>query len=199
MMNKIDTAGMNAAAVGALARDDMENFLVASSPGGIERQEAAGQKALVESLTLPKDARPRAAFEAMGIAFLGEADDLFAYVELPEGWEKRATGHAMHSDLLDELGRLRASIFYKAAFYDRSAHMRPVAYYRIETEPEGGYTDNYLADKEKSQIGRVVGANDVVAFEVKVDPGHHSPERAACVEWLEENRPDFQDTSAYWD
>jgi hypothetical protein len=31
--------------------------------------------------------------------------------------------HAMWSYLVDELGRERVSIFYKAAFYDRSAHM----------------------------------------------------------------------------
>lgn len=44
-------------------------------------------------------------------------------VELPDGWKKVGTNHDMHSDLVDETGKVRASIFYKAAFYDRRADM----------------------------------------------------------------------------
>lgn len=43
-----------AAIVAALA-GDTSNALAAMTPGGIEAQEAAGQRALVASTTLPKD------------------------------------------------------------------------------------------------------------------------------------------------
>jgi len=59
----------------------------------------------------------------MGIVFGEKVDDLFTSVTLPEGWHKEATEHAMWSKLIDDQGRERASIFYKAAFYDRSAFM----------------------------------------------------------------------------
>jgi hypothetical protein len=92
--------------------------------GAVERQESAGQQELVHSDRLPT-ACNKAAFEALGFTF-GDpdpADPLFMPATLPEGWEKRATDHSMGSVIVDPLGRERVSIFYKAAFYDRSAHM----------------------------------------------------------------------------
>jgi hypothetical protein len=44
--------------------------------------------------------------------------------KLPAGWKKVATEHSMWSDLLDDQGRKRAAIFFKAAFYDYSAFIR---------------------------------------------------------------------------
>ena len=53
-----------------------------------------------------------------------KGDDLFTDVKLPQGWRIQPTNHSMWSDLLDEAGVKRAAIFYKAAFYDRSAFIR---------------------------------------------------------------------------
>ncbi len=104
-----------------------ENLMVASTPGGIEEQEAQGQRNLCSSSKLPKEIHQgsRADFEAMGIKFGTDADDLFVNVTLPPSWEIRPTGHSMWSELVDAEGKVRAGIFYKAAFYDRSAFMRP--------------------------------------------------------------------------
>jgi hypothetical protein len=113
---------MSAAALGALAAGDIENFYVAGTPGGIEAQEKAGQVAFETSETLPKDC-PKEALEKLGFVFGEEADDIFVKVKFPDGWKKRATGHSMWTDLLDETGKKRGSIFYKAAFYDRKADM----------------------------------------------------------------------------
>jgi len=46
---------MNLAALRALAEGDDENFVVAATPGGIEAQEAQGQRDFVASDTLPLD------------------------------------------------------------------------------------------------------------------------------------------------
>lgn len=48
-------------------------------------------------------------------------DKLFRPANLPPGWEIRVTEHHLWSALVDEHGRRRALIFYKAAFYDRDA------------------------------------------------------------------------------
>lgn len=50
-------------------------------------------------------------------------DPLFRPADLPEGWEIRATAGPYWSGLMDQHGRERAAIFYKAAFYDRNAHI----------------------------------------------------------------------------
>ena len=57
-VNEATTNGeqrMNPAALAAASRGDLANALIASTPGGIERQEAAGQRTLVESAMLPKE------------------------------------------------------------------------------------------------------------------------------------------------
>ena len=104
---------MNPAALQAAMRGDLANALLASTPGGIEKQEAEGQRALVASTTLPKTIHgaSRAQLTEIGFKFGEDADDLFVNCELPTGWTKRATNHSMHSDLLDDKGRKRAGIF----------------------------------------------------------------------------------------
>jgi hypothetical protein len=48
-------------------------------------------------------------------------DELFFDAVLPEGWRIEPTEHHMWSDVIDEKGVKRISMFYKAAFYDRDA------------------------------------------------------------------------------
>lgn len=100
----------------------------AMGPGGsgasIERMEAQGQRELVNSETIP--ARGSDALAEIGVS-LGEvaADDpMFRKAVLPAGWRREASDHSMWSYVVDELGRRRISMFYKAAFYDRDAFCR---------------------------------------------------------------------------
>ena len=115
---------MNLVALIAALNGDLENAIAASTPGGIEAQERTGQIAFVANETLPircNYGTTREQIEAMGVEYGDPVDDLFVAVKLPDGWAKVATDHAMWSKLVDEQGRERASIFYKAAFYDRGA------------------------------------------------------------------------------
>lgn len=108
---------------------------LAGSLGGVgryvEEMEAAGQSELVNSDRLPtkfndydlKD--PQKAYEALGFGF-GEpdpGDPMFREATLPKGWSRQGSSHSMWSHIVDELGRKRVSIFYKAAWYDRDAFM----------------------------------------------------------------------------
>lgn len=126
-----------------------ESMAVGSS-AAIEGQEAAGQREIVNSDVLPTDGLDRERFEALGFK-VGKpvADDaMFTAVELPEGWSREGSDHAMWSYIVDERGMRRVAIFYKAAFYDRSAHCsierepRTTAqadYYSKFTDEVGGY------------------------------------------------------------
>jgi hypothetical protein len=111
--------------------------------GYIEGMEAAGQRQLVNSDRLPVDTTPGdlAEWKALGFTF-GEPDPndpMFRAATLPVGWSRQPTDHSMWSKLVDEHGRERVSIFYKAAFYDRSAFMRLVT--------PGGYMRSCFYDK----------------------------------------------------
>jgi len=93
--------------------------------GYIEGMEAAGQTHVVNSDRIPADG-PSEALEALGFK-LGEvdaADPMFRACELPEGWRREGSSHSMWSYIVDAEGYRRVAIFYKAAFYDRSAHFR---------------------------------------------------------------------------
>lgn len=96
-------------------------LLILGNPAAIESQEARGQSQLVESQQLPR--KGIEALEKLGVKVIHRHghDSLFCDVELPQGWTKRATDHSMWSELVDDKGQVVASIFYKAAFYDRDA------------------------------------------------------------------------------
>lgn len=115
------------AALAAAAAGDLPNAIAAMTPGGIEAQEAAGQKKLVTNELLPVDGIKEVA-EKLGFTYDPKiVDSIFVQAKLPAGWKKVAhEDHSMWSDLVDEKGVKRASIFFKAAFYDYKAHIQLV-------------------------------------------------------------------------
>jgi len=112
-------------------RDPLLNMaFLANQPGrGIEEMEAAGQAQLVNSAMIPTKLIGCTEGDLIGIGFtLGPpdaTDPLFRPAGLPAGWSREASDHDMWSYLVDETGTRRFGMFYKAAFYDRSAHLQP--------------------------------------------------------------------------
>jgi len=102
--------------------------------GAIVAMEKRGQAELVNSDRLPTKLgtysdETDAKYAALGFTF-GEpdpADPMFRPATLPQGWARQRSDHDMWSFLVDQHGRRRVAIFYKAAFYDRSAFMRLVS------------------------------------------------------------------------
>lgn len=177
------------------------------SPGdAIVVQEAAGQRSFVNSDTLPTrrndygDANSQAVLEAAGVKFgeVVERDPMFQYVELPQGWRRQGSGHDMWSYLLDEKGRKRASIFYKAAFYDRDA------FYSV-TRRYSTSVDYDRREAEGVTVGLVLDGDTVIHTTDPVEgeglPGYELSNRAqaAAAAWLNEHYPDWESASAYWD
>lgn len=109
------------------ASDPAETKLLAGMEAeGIYAQERQGQAQVLASTTLPTESyTDDSEFEALGFTFGAQVpgDPLFREATLPEGWSRKGTEHSMHSEIVDERGIVRASIFYKAAFYDRKASL----------------------------------------------------------------------------
>lgn len=192
------------AALSALARGDMDNFFTASMPGGIEAQEKAGQTTFVANSQLPKKC-PRKDLEKMGFKFGADVNKLFVSVTMPAGWKKQATDHSMWSELVDDKGRKRASIFYKAAFYDERADMHLERRYNVQgyrgcdkdgkdTDPKN-YQPEYFAcvvtdaGKEIHRLG-IRARDDYATGDVLDKEGR---------EWLTAKFPQWNDATAYWD
>ncbi|MFF0867659.1 hypothetical protein ACFYUV_38260 [Nonomuraea sp. NPDC003560] len=94
---------------------------------GVEELEQAGQQQLLASDVIPTKLRgcTEEDLAALGIE-LGptvDADPLFRHVVLPSGWSRRPEQDPRGSYLVDEHGRDRVWIFYKAAPHDRRAFM----------------------------------------------------------------------------
>lgn len=181
------------AALGAMAQGDMENAMVAATPGGIEAQEEAGQRELVKAVRLPRDMgrNNRKQYETLGFVFGEDHDDLFVNVQLPAGWKYQATDQSMHNEILDNHGRRRVGVFYKAAFYDRSASCN----LRIR----------YTAGRDYSRDGAIYAAfdqgevfKDLGLAPIKDWEAQAEMEKKAR-EWLNSEFPDNQNPLAYWD
>jgi hypothetical protein len=105
---------------------------LAYAPGAIEAAQESAQRALVESTLLPIKFnqyfdQPEGDKWDM-LARLGFVVDrsevvtgLFYRATLPTGWKRLAMANSYGSMLVDEQGRKRATLFYKAAAYDREA------------------------------------------------------------------------------
>lgn len=227
-LGTLGSSGMSPAALVAVARGDFSNAIVASTPGGIEAQEKEGQMNQAERQTLPKDMQgcTKKDFEALGFKFVGESEKIFWECEFPKGWTKRPTSHSMWSDLLDDKGRKRGGIFFKAAFYDFNAHIGLNSRYGVKSvsldenyeEIYDRKTGDYHEGKQSAKEGftRMEVIDDATGETVfKLAPlpkanwdrreeglkrSHAIDEaRDEAAAWLTKNFPDWKNPSAYWD
>jgi hypothetical protein len=194
------------------AREVQENPLLGiiiamDGDSGLLAEEARGQRSFIGSDTIPASLRnfggldPKTILEAAGMKFLGpvEGDAMFQYVELPKGWQKVATDHSMWSKLVDDKGRERALIFYKAAFYDRSAYLTLSCRYHTSFD-----YDRF--DSESIGVTNITDGMEVIhttepILASKGDESYIVSEKTnrAATKWLDKNYPSWRDPSAYWD
>lgn len=211
-MRQQDPMTILVAAMGeSLAGREPSNAILQSEAAG--QAALAGQKGREVELPAQIDADSKAVLEKSGVVFGApvKGDDIFQHATIPSGWSIQRTDHSMWTKLCDEKGRERASIFYKAAFYDRSAYMSACSRFKIESY--------YRPDSDKIAVARVSDNGTVLfeseKFELITDTDRHgvydrelrkevSPRkldvaRQQCVDWLANNWPNWGDASAYWD
>ncbi len=171
--------------------------------GGRTRQENVGQASFVGSDTLPSaiSADDKKILESCGVVFHGQVkgDELFQYVTLPKDWKKVPTDHGLWSKLEDEKGRVRGSIFYKAAHYDRKADMNLCSRYGIERDYDRKKYENIVVCN-CTDLGKVI--HSTVAKPFKEENESYDLMDAAWKEaalWLDQNYPDWRNSGAYWD
>jgi len=180
----------------------MAEMMVCRTTSTIERQEAQGQQELAQSDVLPIDGirEVTAMIESNG-GQIGErptGDEIFINVKLPPGWKIQPTEHSMWSHLVDGKGRKRASIFYKAAFYDRSAHISADRRFTI---------DAYSHDVKGKAKASVKDACGEVKFETefaelpdgKAQYAVRDALKEQVEDYLDKNFPDWRSPTAYWD
>lgn len=184
----------------------MAEAMAVGSTDFIYDQEARGQQSFVNSTTLPTDMsgeNTKTILEGFGVKFLGEveSDPMFQYVELPSSWKLQPTDHSMWSDLLDDKGRKRAAIFYKAAFYARSARLSLSVRYSCCRDYDKQDSDN-VAVASVYDGSKILYTTEPIELPAEKTTEYYdvgdSADKAAR-QWLDEHYPDWKNPSAYWD
>lgn len=202
---------MTPPALKALMDGEKGNFMAASLPGGIERQEAEGQKILIAHADhLPikgtiDDPVKRQQWETVGFVFGEPIPEptqrglaVFVACTFPKGWSPRATGHSMWSEVLDDKGRNRARVFFKAAFYDYNAHTFGLeARYRWGSEMSDG--DRYPMRFGITDAGRLIHVLKEFATREEYYASDSDTERLEARMWLKKRFPDHENPMAYWE
>ncbi len=180
---------------------------VCGTGNAVENQESRGQKDLCNSSQLPLNGiitdnyglpgGDQEVFEGWGIKITSETvKDIFLDVELPSGWKIEPTEHSMWSNLVDDKGQVRAKIFYKAAFYDRSAHINPCHKYSASADflDEDGKFKKIRPEVIDSN-GNTMWAGEYIPYDYTVSEGVYAEAKAK----LEELYPNHKDYNAYWE
>lgn len=175
-----------------------EALMTGSASFPVERQEAQGQRDLVESTQLPVKGSPGhgrdpgcdEAWAAAGIKF-GPVNpkEIFRDAEIPAGWKVRPTSHPMWSDLVDGRGRPRAKIFYKAAFYDRSAHMDVLPRFAVRKNLDHYDDEDYSATMCRTPLRFDVLDGGAVRWSTRtvyIPPRPKGEDRSALSAWYQE-------------
>lgn len=179
-----------------------------NTPDVIEAMEKKGQQELVRSEVIPTDCDlsdenlTKLGFELGPVV---EGDPIFRRAKLPQGWFRKDSSSVLWSYICDEKERRRFGVFYKAAFYDRHAHMH--TYRRFATEE-----DYEARERGKLRFRVMDGITAIHIIERNfVQPDRNDQKAYARFEaargemrnevdrWLKERYPLHADVMACWD
>lgn len=169
----------------------------------LENMEREGQQNAIRRVQLARNLQPnKEIWEQLGFKFYDiEGDNVLCNATLPEGWSLEATEHSMWTNILDEQGRIRGQMFYKAAFYDRSAHMSLKQRYNICTDYAEEKVDVYFGnDEEKLYVAGTITRSLNATREARLRFYEKEDSlRKNAINWAQENYPNYEDVTAYWD
>lgn len=144
-----------------------------------------------------------------GFRFGERVDDIFMEARLPEGW-KKVMDEGRWLYLKDEYGRRRASITYKAAFYDRHARMSFKTYLSTRCLVyEGSMSDKYRFNRMQNCRLQIIDADDNILYDTgcievpyEKDPNiriyAHDIARRKAVLYKDKYFPEHKKAPAYW-
>lgn len=135
-----------------------------------------------------------------------DGQPLFVACTYPPGWTLVPTDHSMWSEVKDDKGRVRASVFFKAAFYDCHSHTfglekrySVTAFYR---HPDGRESIG-VKDTGTGELlyAALTYASTPARSSIPREERNQADDRAEkeAVAWRAEHFPNWEDPLAYWD
>lgn len=128
-----------------------------------------------------------------------EEDELFLTVKLPNGWKIERTDHSLWTKLVDDKGRQRATIFYKAAFYDRDSFINFSTRYNWQGSYDNEDGISYFV--KDNGTGEILFETEIMSKDVNQQNYFKKQDdlQEQCKEFLEVKFPDHENINAYWD
>ena len=173
---------------------------------GIPRE--ANYRERVHIANKNKEEWTRQQYERMGIKIIDKFDDLLYSVELPKGWEIRASDNSMWNYLIDNKGRTRAAFFYKAALCDRDAFINFCHRYHFSVLPFDEYKSKTTYEERKFKPWKLHLMDNNVSIKVLMEITPTTDDEYYKVDdtlakigraYLNENYPGWEDINSYWD
>ena len=162
----------------------------------VENMEKEGQQHVISNTMMARKMWPsKEHFEQLGFIFEDiPGDDVLCYATLPDGWSMKETDNAMCTNIIDENRVIRGSLIYKAAVYDRRAHMYLKCHYMVCSRyaDEDHLIDEIYFGNEK-EILFVAGQTPIDAYD------DIEKLKALAKQYAYENYPDWENVHAYWD
>jgi hypothetical protein len=178
--------------------------MVAAGPEKyLQDMQAGGQRQLAKSSQIPRDTRgiTKEQLTELGFEFPETnraPDDLFMDATLPAGWSlKPDEGGSYWTYILDTNGLRRFMIFYKAAYYDRSAFMKQLSRFMIRKDYDLSNTDGHfhlyiegqLPNGEAKEVYRS-RSSEPYNTDWDARDAMEARERASAWAWLRANYPE---------
>jgi len=192
-------------------RDELDAFMMflramSGESNVIEKTEQEGNERAARNTQVAREMNPsQEVWEKLGFKFTEiPGDDVLYSADLPEGWTMRTTS-LYGSEIVDQNGNVRASMFYKASFYDRTAYMSLTARYGVRTDyrtvEEGEISEIYFGNENEKLFvaGVVIKNNDMTDEERKAKREEERELSIKAETYANEYYPDYQDVTAYWD
>lgn len=171
----------------------------------VENIEKEGQQHVINNIMLARNMWPsKEHFEQLGFIFEDiPDDDVLCYATLPKGWSIKATDHSMWNDIIDENGMIRVEMFYKAAFYDRNAHMDLICRYRICSRYNDDYSTREIYFGNDIEKIFVAGQATISKNASEEEPNDYYNQVKKLTniakQYADENYPDWENVHVYWD
>lgn len=119
-----------------MSMDKLEELtLLALGTDGVDVYTRIKHRDMAQAVELPTPGSNDPSWAKMGVIY-GEPvegdEKFFRHAQIPKGWKISPTSHYMYSNLVDDKGRPRAQIGFKAASYDRWTSISTIARFRVE-------------------------------------------------------------------
>ncbi len=175
-------------------------------PDVLDHMNIEERRNALNSVMMAKRMKPsKEEWEQLGFTFTDiPDDDILCRATLPKGWTLEETDHCLWTDIKDENGRIRGSMYYNSLPYDRSARMSLRCRYGVHVGSvvEDSFVEEIYFGNEQEKLfvaGQIRRARGQISRE-EADARFDREDalRKMAEEFGDANYPGWKSVHSYW-